>query len=121
MSQRPILVFDVNETLLDLDSLVPLFTRLFDNPAAMREWFAQLVLYSQTLSLARIESDFAKLAAGVLRMQGQIHNRHITDADVAQLFDGHRQHACPPRRGPSPANPSERGISDGHPDEFPQG
>ena len=85
MSQRPILVFDVNETLLDLGSLAPFFTSIFDDPAAMREWFAQLVLYSQTLSLAGIESDFAQLAAGVLRMQGRIRGRDITDADVADL------------------------------------
>lgn len=85
MTDRPILVFDVNETLLDLNSLAPVFKDLFGDGAAMREWFAQLVLYSQTLSLAGIESDFASLAAGVLRMQGQIRGHDITTDQVARL------------------------------------
>jgi 2-haloacid dehalogenase len=49
---KPTLVCDVNETLLDIDALVPLFEHLFGRREAMREWFAQLVLYSQALSLA---------------------------------------------------------------------
>ena len=48
---RPILVFDVNETLLDISTLTPLFTRLFNDGSVLHEWFAQLVLYSQTLTL----------------------------------------------------------------------
>ena len=36
MSERPIIVFDVNETLLDLDSIRPVFDRIFGDPAAMR-------------------------------------------------------------------------------------
>jgi len=39
MPNQPIIVFDVNETLLDLETLRPAFDRLFDDPAAMRLWF----------------------------------------------------------------------------------
>ena len=35
MPERPIIVFDVNETLLDLDTLRPIFDRIFGDPAAM--------------------------------------------------------------------------------------
>jgi FMN phosphatase YigB (HAD superfamily) len=38
--ERPIIVFDVNETLLDLEALRPVFDRIFSDPAAMRLWFA---------------------------------------------------------------------------------
>jgi 2-haloacid dehalogenase len=85
MTIKPVLVFDVNETLLDLDSVAPLFERLFGDKQVLREWFAQLVLYSQSLSLAGIDSDFGKLAAGTLRMVGDIHDRPITDSDVQDL------------------------------------
>jgi 2-haloacid dehalogenase len=34
MAERPIIVFDVNETLLDLETLQPTFQRIFDDPAA---------------------------------------------------------------------------------------
>ena len=47
-----ILVFDVNETLLDIETLTPLFTRVFNDDNVMREWFAQLVLYSQIMTLS---------------------------------------------------------------------
>jgi hypothetical protein len=36
MRERPIIVFDVNETLLNLDGLRPTFDRIFNDPAAMR-------------------------------------------------------------------------------------
>lgn len=38
MSERPIIVFDVNETLLDLDAIHPTFDRIFDDPGALRLW-----------------------------------------------------------------------------------
>ena len=39
----PIIVFDVNETLLDIDTLAPLFERVFGDATVLREWFAQLM------------------------------------------------------------------------------
>jgi 2-haloacid dehalogenase len=36
-------VFDVNATLLDLETMRPTFDRIFDDPAAMRLWFAGLI------------------------------------------------------------------------------
>jgi 2-haloacid dehalogenase len=53
LDHRPsIIVFDVNETLLDITTLEPLFERVFGDRAVLREWFAQLILYSQTLTLS---------------------------------------------------------------------
>ena len=69
-----LLVFDVNETLLDIEVLQPFFLRLYGDAAIMREWFAQLILYSQALSLAGIYKPFGELGAGVLRMVGEIEN-----------------------------------------------
>ena len=79
MSPRPILVFDVNETLLDLDHLCPLFDDIFGDGAVMRDWFAQLILYSQTLTITGLRSDFGTLAVAVLRMIGEIRGVAITE------------------------------------------
>lgn len=79
MSPRPILVFDVNETLLDLDHLCPLFDDIFGDGAVMRDWFAQLILYSQTLTITGLRSDFGTLAVAVLRMIGDIRGVAITE------------------------------------------
>lgn len=88
MPDRPFLVFDVNETLLDLDHLRPIFEDIFDDGSVMREWFAQLILYSQTLTITGLRSDFASLALAVLRMTGGIRRVEITDGDAARLREG---------------------------------
>jgi 2-haloacid dehalogenase len=47
-----IVVFDVNETLIDIVALEPLFERVFGDGRVLREWFGQLVLYSMTTTLS---------------------------------------------------------------------
>ncbi len=85
-SQKPtVLVFDVNETLLDIDTLVPLFERLFGDRGAMREWFAQLVLYSEAMALCGSYAPFGTVGAGILRMLGEIRGVSVSDADTAEL------------------------------------
>jgi 2-haloacid dehalogenase len=49
MTNLPMIVFDVNETLLDLETMTPIFERIFREPLAMRLWFANLILYSEAL------------------------------------------------------------------------
>ena len=82
---KPVLVFDVNETLLDIDVLNPIFDRIFGVPGRMREWFAQLILYSQSISLAGRYAPFGALGAGVLRMLGTVHGVAIRDEDLNAL------------------------------------
>lgn len=69
---RPVLVFDVNETLLDITPLEPMFEEWFGDTAAMRRWFAQLVLYSQSLTLAGRYLPFGSIGSDILAMQALI-------------------------------------------------
>lgn len=80
-----IIVFDVNETLLDITSLEPLFERLFGHQTIMREWFAQLVLYSQTMTLSGLYLSFGELGVGALQMVAAIYQVTLTDHDIAEL------------------------------------
>lgn len=80
-----IIVFDVNETLLDITTLEPLFERLFFDRAVLREWFAQLVLYSQTMTLANLYTSFGELGVGSLRMLASIHGVVVDDSDIQEL------------------------------------
>ncbi len=82
---KPVLVFDVNETLLDIDVLNPIFDRIFGVPGRMREWFAQLILYSEAITLAGRYAPFGALGAGVLRMLGAIHGVPIRDEHLNEL------------------------------------
>jgi 2-haloacid dehalogenase len=78
-------VFDVNETLLDIDSIAPLFERLFGDRKVLREWFGQLILYSGAVTLSGPYATFFTLGEGILRMLGFIHNVSIAQADVDEL------------------------------------
>ena len=83
MTERPsLLVFDVNETLIDIESLAPVFEQIFGDPRMLREWFGQLVMYSMTTALSGCYADFFSLGQGVLRMLGKIHGAPIADVDV---------------------------------------
>jgi 2-haloacid dehalogenase len=52
MAALPLIVFDVHETLLDLQTMAPIFERIFGDKMAMRLWFASLVMYSAALTMA---------------------------------------------------------------------
>jgi 2-haloacid dehalogenase len=80
-----ICVFDVNGTLLDVDDAGPLFQRLFGNWKVVREWYDQLILYSEAITLAGHYTDFFSLGAGVLEMLGATHNVSIGKADIDEL------------------------------------
>jgi 2-haloacid dehalogenase len=80
-----VLVFDVNETLIDIDSIAPLFEQTFGDPRVMREWFGQLVMYSMTTALSGCYVDFFTLGQGMLRMLGDIYETPITDADLQRI------------------------------------
>jgi 2-haloacid dehalogenase len=78
-------VFDVNETLLDITTLEPLFHRVFGDRRVLREWFSALVLYSQTMTLSGLYTPFGELGVGALRMTADIHQVAIGDNDIAEL------------------------------------
>jgi 2-haloacid dehalogenase len=84
---RPIIVFDVNETLLNLDSLQPTFDRIFSDPAAMRLWFANLITYSEALTLNGVYVPFTDIGGAVLRMLAATRGIKVSDADAAELTD----------------------------------
>jgi 2-haloacid dehalogenase len=87
MSERPIIVFDVNETLLDLEAIRPVFDRIFGDPAAMRLWFADLITYSEALTLAGVYVPFTDIGGAVLRMLAATRGHTISDTDAAELTD----------------------------------
>lgn len=80
-----VLIFDVNETLLDIESLTPVFEEIYSEPTAMREWFAQLVLYSMTLTLANRYVDFVTLGRAVAEMLAEIRGVTVTETQLDRL------------------------------------
>lgn len=85
-----ILVFDVIETLLNVKTLRRHFERMFNDGAMLKEWFAQMLLYSQTVTQAGEYADFGKLARVALQMVAEIHQVQPTEDDVAGLAEDMR-------------------------------
>jgi 2-haloacid dehalogenase len=83
-----VLVFDVNETLIDIEAMGPFFERIFGDPWLMREWFGQLVTYSMTTTLAGHYIDYFTLGQALLPMLANIHGVQITDDDVQSVKHG---------------------------------
>lgn len=80
-----VLVFDVNETLIDIAWLNPLFERLFGDKRVLREWLGHLVTYSMTITLAGLYKDFFSLGQGLLQMVGDIHGVSIQPSDIDEI------------------------------------
>ena len=87
MAELPLVVFDVNETLLDLETMTPTFERIFGDRSSMRLWFMQLITYSQALTLADIYVPFTDIGAAVLATLGEARGIKIGDADRRELTD----------------------------------
>lgn len=87
--ERPsVLVFDVNETLIDFESMNPLFERIFGDKRVLREWLGHLVLYSMTVTLSGLYKDYFSLGQGLLQMVGTIHGIVVKPSDIDELGTG---------------------------------
>ena len=87
MTELPLIVFDVNETLLDLETMTPFFERLFGTRLAMRLWFSNLILYSEALTLADEYVPFNEIGAAVLQMLADAERITISASDRKELTD----------------------------------
>jgi 2-haloacid dehalogenase len=87
MSRLPLIVFDVNETLLDLETMTPIFQRIFSDRVAMRLWFDSLIMYSEALTLANCYVPFTEIGAAAMKMLADVRGIDITDSDKAELTE----------------------------------
>jgi 2-haloacid dehalogenase len=87
MAARPLIVFDVNETLLDLETMDPTFQRIFGDKSAMRLWFANLIMYSAALTVAGCYVPFTDIGAAVMKMLADTRGIKIDDKDKKELTD----------------------------------
>ena len=62
-----ILAFDVNETLLDLSALDPLFERAFGDAALRAQWFAQMLQLAFVGVITGGDVDFTTAQHAALR------------------------------------------------------
>src|ERR1700723_4739182 len=88
-SEEPsVLVFDVNETLINFEAMNALFERLYDDKHVMREWLGHLIMYSMTITLSGLYVDYYSLGQGLLKMVGDIHDVTVSEEDANLIKEG---------------------------------
>src|SRR5262252_3873806 len=85
MAPLPLIVFDVNETLLDLQAMEATFERIFGEKDAMRLWFTNLVMYSVALTMVDSYVPFTDIGSAVLKMLADTHGIRVSDDDKREL------------------------------------
>ncbi|MBR0870152.1 haloacid dehalogenase type II [Bradyrhizobium tropiciagri] len=87
MATLPLIVFDVNETLLDLETMEPVFARIFNDNSAMRLWFANFIMYSASLTVAGCYVPFTDIGAAVMKMLADTRGIRIDESDKKELTE----------------------------------
>jgi 2-haloacid dehalogenase len=80
------IVFDCNESILDLTAITPVFQRLFGAPAVMRLWFRELITYSQALTIADVYVPFTDIGGAVLEKIAAAKGVKVTADDREELI-----------------------------------
>lgn len=89
---RPeIVVFDVNETLLDLSSLQPAFTSVFGDATLMGEWFARMLHGSLVSNELDEYRSFATIGIEALQMIAAKHGIDVSIQRATEIVSGMRQ------------------------------
>lgn len=76
-----VLLFDVNETLLDLRVLDPIFERAFGNETVRREWFGLVLRNAMMLTMIGDHRDFLAVGVASLDMLASQHQVSLRQSD----------------------------------------
>ncbi|MBR9726873.1 haloacid dehalogenase type II [Shewanella intestini] len=82
------ILFDINETVLDLSGLKPQFTQVFASEDAISLWFAKLLHTSAVCITTGVRSDFATLCNTCLESIAAHFQVSLTASERAQLLAG---------------------------------
>jgi 2-haloacid dehalogenase len=86
-----VIVFDVNETLLDLRGLDPHFARVFGAADVREEWFSQVVRSALVATVTNVYSDFSTIGGAALEMTAKRHEISLTTDDRADILGAIRK------------------------------
>jgi 2-haloacid dehalogenase len=87
---KRVCVFDVNETLLDLAALDPLFERVFGDASVRRLWFNQMLQSAFVATMTDAYVTFGESAAAALRMTEERQGAEVSEDDRQEILSGLR-------------------------------
>jgi 2-haloacid dehalogenase len=83
-----VLVFDVIQTMLDLNALRPQFARVFGDGKALDEWFSLLLQYSLVITVTAAYADFGSVGKAVLEMVANTRRVKLSSDDATRILKG---------------------------------
>lgn len=84
-------VFDVNETLLDLAALDPLFEKTFGDAGVRRSWFSQVLQSAFVATITDTYSEFGAIGAAALEMTAEREGVRLSEEDRGAILGGMRE------------------------------
>ncbi|NRS90600.1 2-haloacid dehalogenase [Flavobacterium sp. 7E] len=83
---KPVLVFDVNETLLDMTPLKKAINTLLNEEQGFRIWFGMLLHYSTVSNNIDEYHDFTTIAATTLKMAATSMDKKVTNEAIKETL-----------------------------------
>jgi 2-haloacid dehalogenase len=83
---RDTILFDINETVLDLSPLKPKFEAMLGDAAIASTWFATLLHASTVCALTGVKTGFAELAGLTLDRLASLHRRTLSGAQRTDIL-----------------------------------
>ncbi len=90
MSRSRVLLFDVNETLLDMSALDAEFIRVFGDARVRREWFAAMLGSALLFTVTGPYVDFGSHFRTALQLVAERHGINLTSTDEQAVLGGVR-------------------------------
>ena len=87
---KRVCVFDVNETLLDLASLDPLFERAFGDASVRQLWFTQMLQSAFVSNITDAYVTFGEAAGAALTMTEERRGVEVSEDDRREILGGLR-------------------------------
>ena len=83
---KPVLLFDVNETLLDMTPLKNAINTLLEEPLAFKIWFGMVLHHSLVDNCTNQYHDFSTIAVAMLKMTATSLNKTITEEETKKAL-----------------------------------
>ena len=87
MKNPNLIVFDVNETLLNMSPLKANINNAFQHDQVAEIWFEQLLHYSLVEGTIGNYQNFSEIARAVLQMNAVQHNLQFTESDIQSILE----------------------------------
>jgi 2-haloacid dehalogenase len=81
-----VIIFDVNETLLNMNPLKKSINSALQREYAADVWFAELLHYSLVDTVRDIYNDFSEIAEAVFKMNAKKYNLSFKDSEVSEVL-----------------------------------